>query len=100
MESNAINKVFGNTVWCSSTKPLTGHALGASGAIEIAFCWLILSSLNKERKLPLHHWNGVPDDTLKHIKLVNRQTKTETLSYCLSNSFAFGGSNTCVVIGK
>jgi 3-oxoacyl-[acyl-carrier-protein] synthase-1 len=100
MESAAIDLVFGNKVWCSSTKPLTGHTLGASGAIEIALCWLLLSSLNKERDLPPHYWNSEPDEAIKTIRLIKKPTKAERLSYCLSNSFAFGGSNTCVVVGK
>ncbi|MDI4659368.1 hypothetical protein K9U41_23565, partial [Xanthobacter autotrophicus] len=39
MESLAVSQVLGNQVPASSTKPLTGHTLGASGAIEAALCW-------------------------------------------------------------
>ena len=43
VESAAVERVFGGELPCSSTKPLVGHALGASGALEAAFCWMILS---------------------------------------------------------
>ncbi len=42
MESLAVSQVLGNQVPASSTKPLTGHTLGASGAIEAALCWIVL----------------------------------------------------------
>jgi 3-oxoacyl-[acyl-carrier-protein] synthase-1 len=100
MESAAVNLVFGSDVYCSSTKPLTGHTLGAGGALEIAVCWLLLSSFNKERELPPHHWNHKADEAMKPVKLVNKATKADKLSCCLSSSFAFGGSNTCVVVGR
>ncbi|MDR2104947.1 MAG: beta-ketoacyl-ACP synthase [Deferribacteraceae bacterium] len=99
MESAAINALFGEGVYASSTKPITGHTLGASGAVEIAICCLLLSSLNKEHLLPPHNYSEY-DRTLKPIRLVDRGVKVERLSYCLSNSFAFGGSNTAVVVGR
>ena len=42
MECLAVERVFGSALPVSSTKPLVGHTLGAAGAIEAAFCWLVL----------------------------------------------------------
>ena len=42
MECGAVRRVFGDRVPCSSTKPLTGHCLGAAGAIDAALCYLAL----------------------------------------------------------
>src|SRR5690606_36781447 len=58
MESKAVAALFPAGVPCSSTKPMTGHTLGAAGALEAAFCWLSLSSLNPEQRLPPHLWAG------------------------------------------
>ena len=43
MECTAIDRVFSDSPPCSSTKSLVGHILGGAGAVEAAFCWLILS---------------------------------------------------------
>lgn len=58
MESLATAAVFPTGVPCSSSKPLTGHTLGAAGALEAAFCWLTLSEHNPEALLPPHLWDG------------------------------------------
>ena len=42
MEAKAVASVFGSNTPCSSTKPMVGHMLGASGATEIGFCFLAL----------------------------------------------------------
>ena len=44
MEGNAISKVFGNKTPVSSTKPLTGHCLGAAASIEVAICFALLKN--------------------------------------------------------
>lgn len=61
MESLAVGRLFGNTVPCSSSKPATGHCLGAAGAIEAGLCWLLLSELNRQNRRPPHLWDGVAD---------------------------------------
>ena len=47
MESRAVASLFPEGLPCSSTKPLTGHTLGAAGALEAAFCWLATQALRK-----------------------------------------------------
>jgi 3-oxoacyl-[acyl-carrier-protein] synthase-1 len=101
MESLAVNALFPEGVPCSSTKPLTGHTLGAAGALEAAFCWLALSPENRDRQLPPHVWDGQADTGLPALRWV---TPGDTLQQnssrrLMSNSFAFGGNNVSLIIG-
>lgn len=101
MESRAIHDLFGDHVPVSSTKPLTGHTLGAAGAIESAILYLALSDAPQGAPLPLHIWDGAPDPDLPAIKLVsqhNNRLPPMTKCAMLSNSFAFGGSNASVIL--
>jgi 3-oxoacyl-[acyl-carrier-protein] synthase I len=99
MEALAMAEVCGTDVLCSSTKHLTGHTLGAAGALEIGLCWLLLSDENTTKKLPANCQAGVLDEHLPAIKLSQGETVNK-IQYCLSNSFAFGGNNFSAVIGK
>ena len=98
MESHAVAQVFPLGVPCSSTKPMTGHTLGAAGALEAAFCWL---SLTHDNALAPHLWDGQPDPTLPALHWVTPgQTLAASPQRCLmSNSFAFGGNNVSLIIG-
>jgi len=103
MESIAVLNVLGEKVPVSSTKGRIGHTLGASGAIEVGFCYLTLSGLNENGLLPLHAWDGQPDENSQQLHFVQQGDfldKSKRRHYCLSNSFAFGGSNVTVVIGR
>ncbi len=99
MEALAMAEVCGTDVLCSSTKHLTGHTLGAAGALEVGLCWLLLSDANAASKLPANCQAGVLDERLPAIKLSQGETVNK-IQYCLSNSFAFGGNNFSAVIGK
>lgn len=93
MESVAVADTLGVTVPCSSTKPLTGHTLGASGVIEAALCWITLAE-NPCHQLPPHWWDGQADAALPALALVAPGTRLPTAPRrLLSSSFAFGGSN-------
>ncbi len=93
MESLAVAQVLGTTVAASSTKPLTGHTLGASGAIEAAVCWIVLAE-NPAQQLPPHWWDGEADPALPALSLVAPGDNLGRMpARALSNSFAFGGSN-------
>ncbi len=106
MESAAVARVFSHHIPCSSTKPLTGHTLGAAGATEAALCWLLLSRMNKQRTLPAQKNTAAPDETLAPIHLLRTPEKLSTKNAMsnkktlrmLSNSFAFGGSNATVIL--
>lgn len=100
MESKAIAKVFGSeengaSVPVSSTKALTGHSLGAAGALEIAFCCM---SLKNGGVLPAHLNDGVVDPAFPAVHLVAPGEIANGLKYCMSNSFAFGGCNVSLIV--
>ncbi|UVL14642.1 beta-ketoacyl-[acyl-carrier-protein] synthase family protein [Pseudomonas atacamensis] len=101
MESLAVAALFPEGVACSSTKPLTGHTLGAAGALEAAFCWLSLSAENPEQALPPHIWDGQADPALPPLKWVTASERLTSIAprYLMSNSFAFGGNNVSLIIG-
>ena len=95
MEANAIYKVFGDKVPASSTKPLTGHCLGAAASIEAFICYQILKG---ERNLPIHKFDGEYDETLPKINLVTENTPQKDVKVCMSTSFGFGGTNAVVIL--
>jgi len=101
MESRAVEAVFPNGVPCSSSKPLTGHTLGAAGALEAAFCWLTLSEFNVAQRLPPHLWDGQQDPGLPALDLVavGAPLSAERPRRMMSNSFAFGGNNISLILG-
>lgn len=101
MESLAVNQLFGCETPCGSSKPATGHCLGAAGAIEAGLCWLLLSELNAQRRLPPHLWDGAGDPLLPPLDFVALESPpAKRLQYCLSNSFSFGGNNVSLLIGR
>jgi len=96
MESRVMARLFPRATPMSGTKPLTGHALGAAGALEAAFCWLALTG---DGALPPHVWDGEADPELPKINLVERGAMLPHGSgrLVMSNSFAFGGSNASLI---
>ena len=100
MESRAVHALFGSELACSSTKPLTGHTLGAAGALEAALSYLSLTD-NPLGQLPPHWWDGERDEALAPLALVTPgQALGRPLRAVLSNSFAFGGSNAALVLER
>lgn len=106
MESHAMAQVFPAGVPCSSTKPLTGHALGAASAIEASLCLLALNGANGEGKLPPHIWSGAVDASLPPLSFTRVGQPVSTSNshnlnnrYMMSNSFAFGGNNVSLIFG-
>ena len=97
MEANAIHKVFGDKVPASSTKPLTGHCLGAAASIEAFICYQILKG---ERDLPIHKFDSEYDETLPKINLVTENTPQKDVKVCMSTSFGFGGTNAVVILAS
>ena len=99
MEALAVSDLCGPSVPVSSTKPLTGHTLGAAGAIEAAFACMTLTD-NPSGTLPPNWWDGQTDPGLSKLEIV---APTYSLGrapgYVLSNSFAFGGSNASLLFG-
>jgi 3-oxoacyl-[acyl-carrier-protein] synthase-1 len=97
MEAAAISRVFGDAFPpVSSTKPVTGHTLGAAGALELAICWMTLAS--NSTKLPAHCWDGEPDEEMPPLNFARNRAAPPRI--CMSNSFAFGGCNISLIIGR
>lgn len=98
MEAKAVHGVLGEGVLCSSSKPVSGHTLGAAGALEAAFCWL---ALHREFSagVPPHCFDGEYDEKLPPLRLHRGGGKAERPRYAMSNSFAFGGSNSTLIFG-
>lgn len=95
MESRAVYDVFGDNTLCASTKPLTGHCLGAAGACSVALSWLML----KHNFIIPHVYDGVMADDCAPIKLATVDDNA-IIRNILCNAFAFGGSNSSIIIGK
>ncbi len=97
-ETAAIRKVFGDgadKLMVSSTKSMTGHLLGASGAVEAMFCVLAL----KDGFVPATINYQVPDPACD-LDVVPNEGRKADIKTALSNSLGFGGHNTCLVFRK
>ncbi len=92
IELNAISKLFTHNIFVSSTKSSIGHLLGAAGSVETIFS---IMSLNKN-VLPatLNLDNPILTD---NINLIPKVPIDKKISYALSNSFGFGGTNTALL---
>lgn len=101
MESKAIQQVFGDEAAVSSTKGMTGHALGAAAALELGICWLLLTKDDAQGLLIPNINDDVPDNTLPLLNFVTQgQTLGRRINHCQSNSFAFGGNNISIITSR
>jgi len=97
-ETLAIKQVFGERAYkipVSSTKSMTGHALGAAGGLEAVFSVKVLN----ENVLPptINYTTPDPDCDLDYVPNAPREHKAE---YVLSNNFGFGGTNACLIFKR
>jgi 3-oxoacyl-[acyl-carrier-protein] synthase-1 len=92
MESQLVNKL-GFECPVSSTKPLTGHTLGAAGAIEAAISCLALEG---DGRLPPHLWDGAQDPELPKLNIASQLESAPKV--IMTNNFAFGGNNTSLIL--
>jgi len=96
----AMKTIFDELPPVSSTKPITGHTLGAAGALEAAICWM---ALTEKKGLPIHCWDGVKDEEISGCEsgvFLSKENNQKTPSVCMSNSFAFGGCNVSLILGR
>lgn len=99
-EVKAIQAVFGDDAYklnISSTKSMTGHLLGAAGAIEAIACVMAV----KEDIVPptINHFTDDPNLDPK-LNLTFNKAEKRTVNIALSNTFGFGGHNTSVIVKK
>ena len=98
LETLAIKTVFGEDAYrvpVSGTKALLGHTLGGTGAIEAVICLLAM----RDNVIP-PTWNYSDPDPACDLDYVPNQPRPAQLDIVLSNSFAMGGHNCCLVFGR
>jgi 3-oxoacyl-[acyl-carrier-protein] synthase II len=97
-ETHAIKSVFGDAarkVMVSSTKSMTGHMLGAAGGVETAICALTIA----RGVVPptINYTTPDPECDLDYVPNTAREVR---IDYALTNSFGFGGTNACLILGR
>jgi 3-oxoacyl-[acyl-carrier-protein] synthase II len=101
-ELKAIQRVFGEHVYemnLDSTKSMTGHMIGATGAVEAMACVMAL----KEGIIPptINHDPEDEDENIDYrINFTFNKAQHRDIRYALSNTFGFGGHNACLVFKK
>ncbi len=101
MESKAVNHVFNDVVAVSSTKGMTGHALGAAAALELGICWMLLTENDAQGLLIPNINDDVIDKSLPALNYVKQGQKSgQAINFCQSNSFAFGGNNISLIVAR
>lgn len=101
-EVKAIKEVFGDHAYklnISSTKSMTGHLLGAAGAIELIFC---IKALEEGIVPPtINHAEGDEDPEIDYnLNFTFNKAQKRELNAALSNTFGFGGHNACAIVKK
>ena len=101
-EIKAIKEVFGEHAYklnVSSTKSMTGHLLGATGALEALFC---VKSVQEDVVPPtINHVDGDNDENIDYnMNFTFNEAQHRTVDVALSNTFGFGGHNACIIVKK
>ena len=97
-EIKAIKKTFGDHAYkvaISSSKSVTGHLLGATGALEAMLC---AKSLEQQILIPSANIENL-DEECNGMNVITKASKSN-INYVMSNSFGFGGTNGCLVFKK
>ncbi len=101
-EVKAIKEIFGEHAYklnISSTKSMTGHLLGAAGALESLFC--VLSVQNDIIPPTINFTEGDEDPNIDYkMNYTFHKAEKKTVNAALSNTFGFGGHNACVIVKK
>ena len=101
-EVKAITKLFGEHAYklnISSTKSMTGHLLGAAGAVEALICCLAVQ--NDIVPPTINHEEGDNDENIDYnLNFTFNKAQQRTVRAALSNTFGFGGHNACCILKK
>ncbi len=98
LETAALKSVFGDharNLKVSSTKSMTGHTLGAAGAIESVFC---IYAIRDQKIAPTINLENPSDDC--DLNYVALKAIDSPIQHAVNNSFGFGGTNACVIFSK
>lgn len=99
-EIKALEAVFGQSpshLQISATKSMTGHLLGAAGAIEgVALALAIYHGMIP----PTINSQNIDDEISSNLNLTLGKAQSKQVNFALSNTFGFGGHNACIIIGK
>jgi 3-oxoacyl-[acyl-carrier-protein] synthase II len=99
-ELKAVQQIFGEHAFklnISSTKSIVGHLLGAAGAMEASFA--IMSLVDQVVPPTINH-QQVDENIDSRFNLTLHKAQKRTVNYAMSNTFGFGGHNTCVIFKK
>ncbi|MBP3420188.1 MAG: beta-ketoacyl-ACP synthase II [Marinifilaceae bacterium] len=99
-EPTAIMKAFGEQAYklnISSTKSMTGHLLGAAGAIEAIAC---VMAVQNDIVPPTINFHNLAPELDPKLNFTFNEPQKRTINVALSNTFGFGGHNGCIVIKK
>lgn len=94
VESRAVFSVFSDTVPCSGTKGITGHTLGAAGALETI---IALTALQYQFMPGTQGLKNLEDECL--CQVIKESKPVTNMQITMSNSFGFGGNNASVIVG-
>lgn len=102
VECKAIKSVFGEHSYkmnISATKSMTGHLLGAAGAIEAIIC--VLSIVNNIVPPTINHQENDKDENIDYnMNFTFNKAQKRVVNTALSNTFGFGGHNACIILKK
>jgi len=99
-EPKAILKTFGEHAYklnISSTKSMTGHLLGAAGAVEAIACTL---AVKNDIVPPTINFHNLDPEVDSKLNFTFNKAQKRTVNIAISNTFGFGGHNACVIIKK
>ena len=99
-ETKAIKRVFGDEVYnlnISATKSMTGHLLGAAGAVEALAC---IVAINEQEVPPTINNFNLDPELDQNINYTLNKSQKRQVNYALSNTFGFGGHNSTVIFKK
>ena len=99
-ESNAVISVFkdhASKLNLNSTKSMTGHLLGAAGAIEAIASIL---SINNNIIPPTINHKNFDDKINPNLNFTFKKAQNKEVNYAMSNTFGFGGHNACIIFKK